>query len=176
MNHCVLKLKGADVLVDREDLFLLSHFRWVVTRPDGKKPYVMTTDPTDGTRRTLYMHRLLTNAPKGMEVDHINGDGLDNRRANLRLATRTENCRNRGKQVTGSSRFVGVSWHKHRQRWWAYIWVGNGIRKSLGYHHDEESAARAYDAAAIDAHGEFAWLNFPNNNERPDRVNDQSAA
>lgn len=111
-------------------------------------------------KRTVYMHRLIMDAPAGMEVDHVNGDGLDNRRENLRLCTRAENRRNQRKAAGLSSRFKGVDWHKGRHRWRAQIEQDRRARY-LGHFNDEADAARAYDKAARELFGEFANLNFP---------------
>lgn len=115
--------------------------------------------------RTIYMHRWIAETPDGYETDHENGDGLDNRRANLRTATPSQNSGNTGKprRPDGSahtSRFKGVSWDKSRGRWQAKI-CQNGRHRNLGRYDDEIEAARAYDAAATMAYGEFARLNFP---------------
>lgn len=114
---------------------------------------------------SVLLHRLLLNAPKESEVDHINGDGLDNRRSNLRLATRAQNAANtivRKRHSTKPSRFRGVHW---APRGLAGYWVAQirieGKFRHLGYCKDEEQAARLYDDAAFEAHGEFATLNFP---------------
>lgn len=93
------------------------------------------------------------------EVDHRNGDGLDNRRDNLRYATRARNTANRA-SVGGSSRFKGVSWSKRDKIWYANICV-NYRTIYLGTYRNEEDAARAYDAAAKKYFGAFARPNFP---------------
>jgi hypothetical protein len=90
-------------------------------------------------------------------VDHINRRKLDCRRANLRTASSSQNSANR-RPWTGSSPFKGV--HRFRDKWRAKIQV-DGAQRHLGVFDSAEAAARAYDAAAVEAFGEFAWLNFP---------------
>ena len=103
------------------------------------------------------MHRVITGYPL---VDHINGDGLDNRRANLRAATATQNNQNRRPSLSRSG-FKGVTKSSKSNGWYARIRV-NGKLIHLGCYPDPTSAARAYDAAALEHFGEFAWPNFRN--------------
>jgi len=93
------------------------------------------------------------------EVDHINRNRSDNRWANLRQATRSENMRNVSSDPKSKSQYLGVSWYAAKQKWQAQISAG-AWRKTIGRFDDEVSAARAYDAAARLYHGEFANLNF----------------
>jgi hypothetical protein len=96
-----------------------------------------------------------------MEVDHVNGDGLDNRRSNLRVCTHAENARNQSSRTRMStSRFRGVVWAKDRRKWRAMI-GDNGRTVHLGNFTDEIEAAQAYDRAAREMYGAFARLNFP---------------
>lgn len=103
------------------------------------------------------MHALITGWPR---VDHRDGNGLNNQRTNLRQATALQNMWNRRKTAAAASRYKGVTWYRPTKRWTAAIRVGGRVRY-LGYFRDEQAAARAYDTAAREVHGEFACLNFP---------------
>ena len=111
-----------------------------------------------GRQPTLIVHRLLGLGVGG--IDHANGNGLDNRRENLRLATGSQNNSNSPKRAWTSSRFKGVSWHRKYGKWQAGIKC-SGSRRFLGFFFDETEAACAYDRAAVAAFGEFACVNFP---------------
>lgn len=110
-------------------------------------------------------HRIIWKIVHGNDpvaIDHRNGNPSDNSLDNLRECTVAENSRNYSKQRAGqSSSYRGVCWVKRDQKWAATISNGQGGKRSLGNYENEEDAARAYDAAAIEMHGEFATLNFP---------------
>jgi hypothetical protein len=114
-------------------------------------------------RRNVYLHHfIIGDPPPGMVVDHINGDRLDNRRANLRFCTLAQNKQNSRPYRGGTSRYKGVSWKrtgKGTGKWLARIRV-DGKDIHLGFHKEEEEAAKAYDTAAIRYYGEFARTNF----------------
>lgn len=139
---------GQLALVDESDLHLVIDHAWFLG-PSGHAR-------TKSARANTYMHRLILPVP-GLEVDHVNRNPLDNRRCNLRPATRTQNVVNRVSR--GKSGFRGV----RRTRDGAYeANIGRSSRaKYLGRFQSAEAAARAYDAAAIELYGEFATLNFP---------------
>ncbi len=111
-------------------------------------------------RKTIYMHRQIMQPAKGMMVDHINHNKLDNRQVNLRACTRRENILNQASKLGSASKFKGVEYRKDRDKCFARIRI-NGKRTYLGSFTEELEAARAYDRAAVEHQGEFAHLNFP---------------
>ena len=113
----------------------------------------------DGSWTGVYLHRLLVDPTDDEQVDHVNRDGLDNRRINLRVCTRSQNRANSPVRVGGSSEFKGVCWDKGAAKWRASGCDGAGKIRYLGLFTDEHEAALAYDAHALAMWGEFAWLN-----------------
>ena len=109
----------------------------------------------------IYMHRDVIKVPEGMVVDHINHDGMDNRRVNLRAATHAQNAYHTKKRSGAThSKYKGIHWRKKHKKWVARI-MFEGKRIYLGCFRNEIEAAKAYDRAARKYHGEFASLNFP---------------
>lgn len=152
--------RGKVALIDDDDFERVSKFKWTsLYNPNNKKWYARRAVGGRGRQTTIYMHRFILNAPKGIQVDHINGEGLDNQKRNLRLATNAQNHQNQIKPVASKSGFRGVSFDKRRNKFYARIWL-NGRRISLGRFQTAVEAARAYDEAAVKLHGEFARLNF----------------
>ena len=145
-----------------------------IPHPDGgikrqRNPATGNWNKNGKRYRRYYLSRLLMGDPKGMLVDHINGDTMDNRRSNLRVCSKGENGRNRKTQSkNNTSGFKGVSYigkgpdmiNELSRPWQAYINY-NKKRYYLGRFVTPEEAARAYDAKALELHGEFARLNFP---------------
>ena len=105
------------------------------------------------------MHRVILKTPKGMDTDHRNGDGLDNRRCNLRICTKSQNSINRKMQSNNTSGYRGVYWHKRDKKWLAHIKI-DGKKINFGYCSTKEQAAEAYNEAAKKHYGEFARLNI----------------
>lgn len=157
------KAAGRVVLVDDEDYELMTQYRWHVreTAASGNRkasgPYALTNIHREGRRTSALMHTLLTGWPL---VDHINHNGLDNRRENLRPATRSQNLQNMTGRSNRRWRFKGIEKPSRGRQWKAYIKVDGRLRH-LGYFATDEEAARAYDAAAREAFGPYACLNFP---------------
>lgn len=142
---------SAVAFVDDEDLPLVSGFSWTVARRQ-RRTYAVAII---GGRHVL-MHRLIR--PGVEQIDHRNGNGLDNRRANLRPVDYEQNQQNARKRGFASSRFKGVAFHRAAGRWEAYI-QKHGRKQHLGLFDTEEDAAAAYNAEASETFGEFAWLN-----------------
>lgn len=145
---------------------LMSMGSWTALKnSNGNTWYARHTGPRDkttGEQHPVTMHRVImgvTDHPQ-IHVDHINGDGLDNRSVNLRIATTRQNTQNIGLRRSNTSGFIGVYWNKDRRRWMARL-SADGQRMFLGYFNEPEEAARARDIAAVAHHGSFARLNFP---------------
>lgn len=152
--------KGYFAIVDDSDLKLVSKYKWHVYE-QGNNKYAVTTSRADsGKESTIRMHRLILDAKKGTSVDHINHNGLDNRRINIRICTQSQNAMNaRIKTFANkSSRYKGVTWHKKRQRFVSYIML-NYKRIYIGRYKNELDAAIAYNNKAIELFGEFAYIN-----------------
>ena len=130
--------------------------RWYVDRKRNGRFYA--TNHTSA-KSPVYLHRVLVSAGKKEQVDHINGNGLDNRRMNLRVCSPSENQCNRGKEKSNTSGFKGVGFDKRNNKWYARVGFSKN-KKWLGYFTSKTKAARAYDKVARQLHGEFAFLNF----------------
>ncbi|MCX5632221.1 MAG: AP2 domain-containing protein [Phycisphaerae bacterium] len=150
--------KGKFTIVDPENFDYLNQFKWQATK--GKYTfYACRMITVNGRPRHCSMHRVIMDAPDGMVVDHKNRDGLDNRKANLRIATLAQNNYNSLKGFfEGSSKYRGVSFDKKTNKWRATIYFENK-RIHLGMFETEKEAAEAYDRAAGKYHGEFALRN-----------------
>lgn len=151
---------GRVALIDEQDAVAVRGYSWWAN-PKRSNIYVSTQAPRCGGRRPLiYLHRLIMAPPPGLVVDHIDGNGLNNLRNNLRLCSPSENCINRriGKNAAGYKGVRPMSGAVGR--FYAHI-TRDRTLYYLGAFATAEQAARAYDAAAIELHGAFARLNFP---------------
>lgn len=157
--------------ISPQDAELIIRHRWTVQssvkaiyfaksqkREQRYTHYAHARTQRDGKLVRVSMHRLIMNPPDGVFVDHINGDGLDNRRENLRLVTRQQNMANSRKRHVGQSKYKGVSQARNSPRWRACI-VVNKKQIHIGTFDDELDAARAYDRKAVELYGEHAFTN-----------------
>ncbi len=144
--------KGLFALVDAADYEKVRKYRWCAS-VHGRNVYAVTT--ING--RSVTMHRLLMKPRKGYVVDHIDGNGLNNRRCNLQVCTRAQNLANQTPRG-GASQYVGV--YRYRDRWAANV-SRQGKCYYVGTFDDEVEAAKARDRKAYELHGEYAYLNFP---------------
>lgn len=139
-------------LIDDEDYQLMSQYRWCIVKCKNNLYARITVKPN--TR----MHRLIINCPSGLEIDHINGDGLDNQKGNLRVCTHAQNLQNKRSQK-GTSKYKGVHWDKASKNWRAQIGF-KGAKFNLGLFNSEIGAAKTYDKKAKELFGSFALINF----------------
>jgi hypothetical protein len=160
------RARGRVAVVDLENYSLVMQHRWHVREHDPVAPGRRANGPyaayeayrggRGGTRVTVYMHQLIAGTER---VDHIDGDGLNNRRANLRPASQQQNMANSRKNPGKASIYKGVTWDRSRSQWCAKITV-NRQTLNLGRFSNEEDAALTYDIAARRAFGEYALTNF----------------
>jgi hypothetical protein len=153
--------QGQFAIVDPEDYPRLAKYKWHANK--ARDTYYAQRKlwlPRLKKEITIKMHRQILNVPHNLLVDHINHNPLDNRKANLRPATHSQNTCNTPKYRRSRSRYKGVTWHKPKQKWNARI-RKNRRTISLGYFNNEIDAAKAYDRAAKKYHGDFAVLNSP---------------
>lgn len=147
---------GHVAIVDAADYDWLMQWKWQET-----SGYARRTQKENGKYKSMSMHRILLSPLPGFEVDHVNGNTLDNRRCNLRVCTRSENNRNvRKPRYRRSSQYKGVHRYRPRERWSVTI-TSYGKKIYLGRFDSEVEAAHAYDIAVRKIHGAFARLNFP---------------
>ena len=153
-----IPVSDATAIVDAADAERVSRHRWYLQR-QGHLLYAINA-------KGVYLHRFIIRARSGTTIDHVNGNGLDNQRHNLRVASRGDQVHNTRKRAgPASSRYKGVGFHHRpgRTRPWRARIKCDGREIGLGYFESEVAAAKAYDAAAVRLYGSFACLNFPGN-------------
>lgn len=165
--------QGYVTIVDDKWFDFLNQFNWSISRPKSNsnrlcaKRHRLKNENWCSSAK-VFMHRHIMFLEgyniQNKQIDHKNGDALDNRLNNLRIATHTENARNRRISKTNTSGYKGVCWDERRKKWRVYIRIDNNKRSFLGNFTDILSAVKAYDAAAIIYHKEFANTNFPKEN------------
>ena len=145
--------RGYEATIDASDAHLIDGVNWhaLVSR---RTVYGARTDLSTGAPRGVLLHRIIMGEPAGLEIDHIDGNGLNNARENLRVATAAQNKQNRKMQKNNASGLKGASWHKGDKKWQAVISF-NGKSRYLGMFETKEDAHGAYCKASADLHGEF---------------------
>lgn len=152
------KYRGMVALVDDSDFDYLNQFKWCAMKHRNRF-YVNTKIRVDGKEINVYMHSMIMGRKW---IDHIDGNGCNNTRSNLRFCTPSENGMNKQKKENTSSIYKGVHFFKRAKKWQAYITI-NRKRIHLGYFDAEAEAAKAYNAKAIELFCEFANLNIVSN-------------
>lgn len=153
--------QGYEAIIDTADVPLIAGRSWQAIVA-GRSVYAhASVVMPNGKKTTIRMHRVLVGSPPGMDVDHKDANGLNNRRrgetGNLRLATRSQNAQNQRIHKDSGSGLKGVTWNKGNRRWQAQIMV-KGKRHHLGYHDAPQDAHAAYVSASARLHGEFGRL------------------
>lgn len=151
--------QGKFAIVDAEDYDWLSKYKWCAWKNENAF-YACRTEKG----HTVFMHRMIMSAPKGLMCDHIDHNGLNNRKSNLRLCTPAQNVHNKRPQRDSSSKYKGVGSKKQSRKWEARIRF-QGKLYHLGDFDNQMEAAMAYDDKAAELFGEFAYLNFPERRE-----------
>lgn len=151
MKNIILSNTDLVAIVDDEDYLELSKYKWNAHFP--KKSSTSYARCSKG-----YMHRMILNAPKGLQVDHVDHNGLNNQKNNIRICSSKENNVNIKSQKNSTSKYLGVSFEKSRNKWKACIRF-NGKQKTIGRYNTEDEAGLAYNKEAVIHHGDFANLN-----------------
>ena len=170
--------QGKTAIVDDEDYQRITNYPHPWRAEKNRNAFYAASIDENGS--TIRMHKIIANPPFGMEIHHLNANGLDNRKANLELITRSDHRRKYGnnsyrgyserlcqphgrrKRVYKTSRYKGVSWQEDIQGWVIFV-CGEGTRKYIGYEKNELTAAIKYDKAALQILGKSAVLNIMNN-------------
>ncbi len=150
--------KGKHALVDDEDFDRINQFKWCASKSNAHREIYYAVRGTYTKEKVISrsMHREILGLTDGkIEVDHIDGNGLNNQRVNLRLSDSRHNSFNRGANRNNTSGIKGVSWNKEMSKWVAQITI-DGRQTYLGLFDDKHEAGEAYLQAAIKHHGEFA--------------------
>lgn len=150
MSKTIPITKGKFTIVDDEDFEELNQYNWICHTPES----VYRQKMVKGVRRMIWMHRFIMKCPDGMEVDHINGNALDNRKSNLRICTHAENMKNIGFSKRNTSGYKGVYWNKSANKWQAQISISGRVTY-IGLYDNIEDAASAYNTSAKKNHGDF---------------------
>jgi len=164
MNMKKILLPSKDVvLVDNDDFDKVKNYTWHIHKYKKKLAYAECHVFEKGKiKKIVYMHRVIMNCNIGDFIDHINMNGLDNRKKNLRVCTKSQNMMNRKKQANNTTGYKGVCLCKDQKRQRKYLVsiAKDGINYNFGRYRTVEEAAYIYDQVAIQLHGEFANTNI----------------
>ena len=149
--------KGYEAVIDADDVYLVNGLNWRALI-DRNTVYAVCNFLAGKKWKLVRLHRLIMGEPNGLQVDHIDGNGLNNRKkgddGNLRVVTSQQNTHNQRIFKNNTSGFKGVSWYRQGNKWRSYIKI-NGVKKHLGYYDTPEAAYVAYCDASLRFHGEF---------------------
>lgn len=154
--------RGMFATIDAEDAERVCAFNWCAQRSHARRDiwYAKRNERREGRQITILLHRFLMGVPDDVKVDHEDGDGLNCRRRNIRVATHAQNTQNAGRRSHSRNQFKGVRRVHHGAGWYARLTSNGKVYTSRSFATEEE-AARAYDELAKQHHGKFARLNFP---------------
>jgi hypothetical protein len=148
--------QGKFAKIDNEDYDLIKNHKWCYNKGYAKTAITLS----NGKQKLLSMHRVILGLTDSkIQCDHINHDGLDNTKKNLRPCTHQQSHMNKSSAKNSSSKYLGVSWHKNKDKWQSSI-MFNNKQIHIGIFHNEEEAAKAYNNKAKELFGEFANLNI----------------
>lgn len=159
MTKKIILHTGEIALIDDIDYNLISKFKKFYAHKSRHLIYASAYYRKNEKPSMILMHRIIMNPKKSQKIDHINGNGLDNRRCNLRICKMSENQWNRIGNIKATSKYKGVDWCKREKKWRARI-SSNYKVVYIGYFNCEIKAAKAYDNLAIKLHGKYARLNL----------------
>jgi len=152
----IFNVKNYEVLIDDSDWDLIKNYKWFIANKKGTI-YIQSFCKVNKKRVTYQLARVIMDAPSDMLVDHINGNTLDNRKINLRLANKRTNAQNMRPNKNTTSKYKGVCWSSNRNKWRANIFYKKQIY--IGRFNLEKDAALAYNKSALQYFGEYARLN-----------------
>lgn len=152
-----LQINSDICIIDKSDYDKIKHFKWIIHRKKNRTNYAFTYVRDElGNRNRLFMHHLIAGRKDGLFIDHIDGNGLNNQRSNLRFCTNQQNLFNR--KPMSKTGYKGVT--KRKSGKFAVFISASGNKMYIGQYETAEIAARNYDIVAAKLHGEFAYLNF----------------
>jgi hypothetical protein len=154
----IILTQGKVAIIDDDDYEYLNQWKWFANNKNGKFYVVRNITVSKNKQSSIFMHRFIMKPNKGMIIDHLDGNPLNNQKSNLRICTHAENMRNSKISINNKSGYKGVSYQEDRNNYRAQIKFNNK-KINIGDFIDPIDAARAYNAAALKYHGEFANLN-----------------